>query len=421
MVLNVAVSSNLNWGGDRWQFTLDADAKGYFAYLPAVFIYGDPNLGFFEAMEQEKYHIESQYYDYRVTINGHITNKYFCGTALMISPFYLLAHGYASLLVSDSDGFAYPYILAVMLAALFWLMVGLYFLDRFLTLYGVRPLNRSLVLLAAAYGTHLFNYSVVEPGYSHVYSFALFCVFLVVGHNWSTKGHSNSFLLLCALIGIIALVRPSNLIVVLALPFVTGNLSALHSSIKKTIKRPGTVAMGLALFTLIASLQFQYNYWATGRFFIDTYSGEGFNFASPHFWDVLFSYKKGLFVYTPTCFLALLGLYPMFHKNMSQAILWVAFMTVSVYVISSWHNWWYGGSFSMRPLVEYLPFFLIPLGLALEHFKVKWKRLVLITLVFSCLIVNQIQTYQYRYYHIHYEEMTKERYWDVFLRVDRLL
>jgi hypothetical protein len=37
------------------------------------------------------------------------------------------------------------------------------------------------------------------------------------------------------------------------------------------------------------------------------------------------------------------------------------------------------------------------------------------------MFVCQIQTYQYRYGEIHWSEMTKDRYWNVFLRIDRLL
>ncbi|PKP23459.1 MAG: hypothetical protein CVU06_08150 [Bacteroidetes bacterium HGW-Bacteroidetes-22] len=41
----ITVSSNLHWGGDKnWTGIVEADARGYYAYLPAVFIYHDLNF-----------------------------------------------------------------------------------------------------------------------------------------------------------------------------------------------------------------------------------------------------------------------------------------------------------------------------------------------------------------------------------------
>jgi hypothetical protein len=91
------------------------------------------------------------------------------------------------------------------------------------------------------------------------------------------------------------------------------------------------------------------------------------------------------------------------------------------YVLSSWNNWWYGGSFSSRVFAEYIPLFAILMGITLENFKKSLSGRFYISLIFLLVIICQIQIYQYRYYHIHWENMTKEKYWDEFLRIDRLL
>ena len=70
------VSSNLNWGKDHWKGILEADAKGYYAYLPAIFIYHDLNFGFFEKIEKEQYYDKNLYYDYTAGSNGKRINKY---------------------------------------------------------------------------------------------------------------------------------------------------------------------------------------------------------------------------------------------------------------------------------------------------------------------------------------------------------
>jgi hypothetical protein len=88
--------------------------------------------------------------------------------------------------------------------------------------------------------------------------------------------------------------------------------------------------------------------------------------------------------------------------------------------LSCWWNWWYGGSFGTRPMVEYLFIFAILLAYTLNNIKRHMKS-VFISLCFCCLLLCQAQTYQYRYYFIHWDEMNKERYWNVFMRVDLIV
>jgi len=45
------VTTNITWGKNDWKGALESDAKGYYAYLPAVFIYYDLNFSFLEEVE----------------------------------------------------------------------------------------------------------------------------------------------------------------------------------------------------------------------------------------------------------------------------------------------------------------------------------------------------------------------------------
>ena len=76
-IVLVWVSSNINWRKDKWRGLLESDAKGYYAYLPAVFIYQDLNFGFFDQIEKEKYYQEHLYYDYRIGAHNSVINKNF--------------------------------------------------------------------------------------------------------------------------------------------------------------------------------------------------------------------------------------------------------------------------------------------------------------------------------------------------------
>ena len=59
---------NTSFQKDYKSGIIEADAKGYYAYLPAVFIYHDLNFGFYKNIELETYYNPNLYCDYRVVI-----------------------------------------------------------------------------------------------------------------------------------------------------------------------------------------------------------------------------------------------------------------------------------------------------------------------------------------------------------------
>jgi hypothetical protein len=181
------------------------------------------------------------------------------------------------------------------------------------------------------------------------------------------------------------------------------------------------LVIAVIVFFATLSIQLLVYKLATGHFIVYSYGEEGFNFRSPHILDILFSYKKGLFLYTPIFFIAsTIGLLAVLKRSKFEVITWMFFFLLITYVFSSWWMWYYGGSFSSRVYVEFIPFFMIPLALSLHYLKKGiWQKsyLILLTLL---VMICQIQTFQYRYYYIHWSDMTKEKYWDVFLRIDLL-
>ena len=146
MLIMVLVTNNLNWRKDFWKGVIESDAKGYFAYLPATFVYGDLNYGFYQKLEMEKYYDANFHFEYRIlTKDQHYSNKYYCGSALAMSPFYMIAHIVANSSNYDADGYSFPYIVSITLAALFYLFLGLFFLRKTLLLYELSERNISLV------------------------------------------------------------------------------------------------------------------------------------------------------------------------------------------------------------------------------------------------------------------------------------
>ena len=58
------ITSNINWGGEKWKGTLESDAKGYYAYNPAIFIYHDLSFNFYP-IGHGKYYNQDIFSDYR--------------------------------------------------------------------------------------------------------------------------------------------------------------------------------------------------------------------------------------------------------------------------------------------------------------------------------------------------------------------
>ncbi len=219
--------------------------------------------------------------------------------------------------------------------------------------------------------------------------------------------------------GMIVLVRPVNGIILFALPFLAGSWAGLKAGISSAMRHKLAAVGAVLLAAMVFMVQPLIYYTSTGQWWVDSYPGEHFNWADPHPLAILFSYKKGLFVYTPICLLACAGLAYLYRRSHWSLASWSAFMALLTYVLSSWWNWWYGGSFSARPYVEYLSFFAIPLGLGLQQFRGAAKHWYLAAIVLlTCLC--QVQTMQARYFRIHYEDMDRARYWGEFLRIDKL-
>lgn len=417
--LLLIASSNINWGKDHWRTVLQADAKGYYAYLPALFIYDDPNLGFFDRIERETYYDANTFYDYRFGFEGHIVDKYFMGTAIAQLPFFLGTHALVSATGGLADGYSKPYVVAVNLAAIAWVLVGLFCMAKLLRTYGIDDRWIAFLMLAYTFGTNLFYYTVVAPGMSHAYSFGLCSAFLLLGRALPGRASTSRVILLGALLGLIVLTRPVNGLLLFALPLLWDRMPTRSEAWTLIREHAIAILASMVLAIAIASLQLLYYHSATGSIGVYAYGEEGFNWIDPHMLDILFSYRKGLFLYMPLLLLSLPGLYYLHQRSPVAAWWWIGFLLLLTYVLSAWWNWWYGGSFGARVYVEYLGLFMLLAAFALQHLRTQWRK-GLMSLMVLAVVLCQVQTYQMRYYQIHWEDMDRARYWEVFLRLDKL-
>ena len=162
------------------------------------------------------------------------------------------------------------------------------------------------------------------------------------------------------------LVRHTNGLVLLVFPLygVTGwrSLRARLPMLREHLPR---VAMTVLVFAAVVAPQLAIYHAATGHWLVSVYGELGFNWRAPRIVGVLFSVQKGLFFWSPLLLAACAGLVLLGKsQNAARAFVLpgVVFLALDTYVIASWWDWQFGGSFGHRGFVDALPIF--GLGLA---------------------------------------------------------
>ncbi len=400
------------WSDDK---IIIHDVTGYYAYLPATFIYHDLNFGFKKDAPEYVFY---KLYTKTTTVNRQVI-KMTMGNAICWLPFFALAHGYASLSPEyAADGYTVPYAFMLFVAAIFYLSLGLIYLRKLLLKYFMDTAV-AVVLLIVVLATNLLYYVAIEPGMSHVLSFTLVILFIYHATNWLQQPKFASSVYLGLFLGLITLIRPSNLVVVL-FPVLVFLFRDQEVSDKIRFIRINIInILIIGVFTVLVFVP-QLIYWKyfTGDWLFYSYGQEGFFFNNPHIFKGLFSYRKGWFVYTPVMFLAIPGLIILRRYIKNYALPILIFSLINFYIIFSWWTWWYGGSFGARPIIDTYGIYAIALAAFLDfifHKKI-WKRILLGLILGFLVFLNFFQTYQYTTSLLHYDSMTRKAYWAVFLK-----
>ncbi|PKP49140.1 MAG: hypothetical protein CVT92_15520 [Bacteroidetes bacterium HGW-Bacteroidetes-1] len=397
---------------------INADGIGYYDYLPSIFIHNDfvkNNIPFYsDSIAFKRIDALDVYKSYDSTK----LNKFSCGTALLQLPFFGYVHLTSTSEGSLEDGYQKPYQDAVFYAALFYLLLTMVFLRKLLLLYNVDKSVIFIIQFFLLFGTSVTHYANVDPAYSHVYSLFAITAFLYFVKSYFNTKSFNKFLLASAFLGLIFILRQINIVILFFIPFIAGSSGVLKEGVLFTLKHKIMIVTGFCIAMIFVVIQMYLWYLQTGHYLIYSYQGEGFNFGNPEFLNVLFSYRKGLFVYTPLLFICLLSSFHfVIKKQYFLFISWFSFFILLTYVISSWWAWWYGSSYGMRVYIDFYAVFFIPLALFLMNLKSFLKLLVLIP-AFLTIPLNLIQSYQYKEFILDWTQMDKVKYWKVFLKTE---
>lgn len=401
---------NVDAGVIQW------DVKQYYAYLPATFIEHDLSLSYYD----EDPDFYSKWLWTVKTEKGKRAIVTSMGLSVLYSPFFLASHVYAGISPKyEQNGYSVPYHVGLVISSWFYFILGLIFLRKGLLRFFSEKVTAITILLVGL-ATNLLFYVTHKAPMPHAYNFALIAIFFYLLMIWHERKTIKSTILLGLIAGLFTLIRPTNIIVLLAIPlYGVRRFNDLKTNLTTIFSRWKLLLLMIGSFVLIWIPQFLYWKYVFGRFFYFSYGDVGgtFFFDNPQIIKFLFGYGKGWFVYTPVMLLAFVG-FVFLWKNFRQ-LFWpaISVVLIAIYVLSSWWCWWFGGSFGQRSMIDFYALLAFPLAALLQYFSAKklWIQIAGIVLLLSLTAFNLFQIRQYNNKAIHYWLMNKEAYWENFL------
>ncbi len=361
------------------------DSEGYYQYLPHFFI--------MDWGRMDKMHWAKQYGE------GKTLNVYTSGVAIMQAPFFLTAHVLSHFFELETTGYTSIYFLFVFFASLFYVLLGLLFLYKFLRRFFTHQTAFwSMVLIF--YATNLFYYTVIAPGMSHAYSFSLIAIFIYFVPVFYEKPTMRNLLYMAIPLALATLIRPTNLLISFFL-FLYGVFSYndFKNRFKFWVKRWFFLVVMLVISILMFVPQMLYWHTVTGKFLFYSYLDEGFaNIFSPKLYTVLFGSRNGWFLYTPLMIFSAVSLIYLAYKRKLSSWAILLIMILIIYINSSWWRPTFSGAAGYRALIGYLPFMAIPFAWFFEKTYTQKNRPIRVALTFILVffvIYNILFAYKY--------------------------
>jgi hypothetical protein len=398
------------------------DVFGYYLYLPQTFIHQDPGLidlgPVNEAIAQ--YQSTPGFYQAAPGQNGAWVIMYSMGMALIYLPFFFIGHFLAFVFGYPMDGYSAPYEWMMLFGSVFYSILGIV-LCRKIALRFFSENMSAFLLVLVAFGTNYFFLNLGMVAMSHIYLFVGYALFLLLLLKWYEHFRTRDLVLLALVWSIMSLSRPTEgLSLLIFLLWGIGSTYTFQSKLALFLKyKKQFLFASLVVFMVVFP---QLLYWKTyaGEWIFNSYQnpGEGFEFLQPHTFEFLFSFRKGWFIYTPIMLLAVVGIYRL-RKDLPDAFwAFAVYFPIVVYVLSCWTNWWYAASFGSRPVIQYYPLLLLPLGFLLQYwFSGKlWAKISISLVLLFFVVLNLFQTWQMLHFVMSEYRMTWAYYKAIFFK-----
>jgi hypothetical protein len=298
--------------------------------------------------------------------NGQVTSRVQLGVALLWAPLVTATHAVVSVaarLGADiaPNGFSTIYQTAATTSTFLYGFAALLLIEgRLRVLYGAGVALLGVVALWLA--TPLFFYMVANPSMSHGVAVFASALLLVAWLRARADPRPGRWALVGAAGGLLCLIR-AHYTPLLLLP-------AADLAFSRGERRLRSCALLMAPPVALGLLQLAVWYRLYGPGFLEAVTGmnliHGFE---GHLLDVLFSPRKGLFVWTPLYAVAALGWVGWLRRDRRFGVLLVAGFVMTAWLMSLFDDWWGSDSFGQRRMLGLTPFFALGLGEALDFFR----------------------------------------------------
>lgn len=361
---------------------IHSDGRGYYAYLRSTVI--DQDLDFTNEFYQLTDDPRGLPPKEDKTATGLTQNPWSIGPAFMLIPFFAIAH-FATYLVNlaghglPMNGYSIIYVLTASLGAAFYAFTGILLVYDICVRYfhlSSRATFWSVIIIWFASPLTMYIYR--EPMMVHAFSFFTVSLFLYVFFFYFTNMEGvAAWVVLGVALGLMLLVRWSN-ITLLTLPIAytiakCRRFRNLHCV--KYYLLHWSLCLGVAaIIFLPQAIAWRMIY---GQFLLVPHdlllpAGHHYmNWASPRFWDVLFSSRHGFFSWTPAMLLSFLGFFFWIRNDRLISMSLFAAFVLQIYLNGAADDWYGGAAFGYRRLIEILPVLAISLGFMLERFSSK--------------------------------------------------
>jgi hypothetical protein len=403
------------WNKQGTESTLSWDVAGYYAYLPAAFIYHD--LKQLQNTKPAVINNQCQAGDFYCAFainNGNYVMKYTMGNALLMLPFFTIAHFWAVNSNYPADGFSFPYQLLISIGCLIYLLASIFILQKLLSNFfsnTVTSISLALVVVA----TNLLEYSVISGGLTHNQLFFVYSVILYATFQFYKTLKIGYCLLIAALVGVAVLIRPTEIIIAI-IPILWGvnTRQKLIERLVLFLKLYKQMPFAILIFIGIVSMQLLYWKLVSNKWLVYTYGNQKFDWLRPHILLGLISFKKGWLLYTPIMLSGCMGFYFLYKKYNTIFYSMILFMMLTLYFVFSWSIWWYATSLGQRAMVQSYAIMVFPLA-AFIQWAFMQKNLIRYTIFIffvGCTYLNLVYIWQAHYgLYFEGENMTERFFW----------
>lgn len=405
--------------------TFSYDVFGYYMYLPLAFKYNDLTIQNYSIITEtlNTYHASETFYQAVKWDNGSWVMRYPIGLSVLFSPFYFISDIIARFTNYPADSFSRPYQLGILYGCLFYTLVGLYFVKKTLTIF-FDDKTSAITLICIVIGTnYFFHVSLHGQGtMSHNLLFSLYAIIIYLTIKWHQTFKFNYIFGLGLAIGISALCRPSEIIcIIIPLFYGVSNWKTLKEKLNLLLKNKTQISLFSLVIICVGFIQFGYWKYASGHFLINPYGagnpGEGLELLHPHILEVLFSFRKGWFIYTPIMVFTMIGFWQLFKNNKTLFFPIFIYFIINFYIVSSWSCWWYGACYGVRGLIPSYAALSIPFGYFIYSImKNKFKK-VYFSIIILCILLNIFQSWQMSVGIMDTTNMSRAYYFSTFLQI----